>query len=1853
MSKWFSRAAAGVLAGILVISSQGLYVTAQEAVQTVKTITVGEDQKVVSIEDGGQLPLAPEGESGSENSGENEGDKSQPEDGSKPEGGDQPGSESQPEGGNQPEDGSKPEGEDQPEDGSKPEGGNQPESGSKSEGGDQPAGESQPGDGTSQSGSGEENPEGSGDSQTQEPKTTVEGEDKSGNPEGESGAKSTMSGSVEVLITAGVRIESPREFHVSLKGVQEHSGTALLPGSKEEDKEAARVSVLFSDLQAGTYTLTVTAAGFVAYTQTIQVENLGYRVQLYTGAVAGNFTDQSHPGLLRLGDVNGDGSLNQSDADLLVDAIEKGEVQATYDLNGDGTVDLLDLNLLTRNMELKEAQSTLEKLISPGAAEQSLQTGIVTEGSLLDLQLGAGSVTMAPAGEGEVSENNPIVINFDFTRVHTAPMEGIVIQSPEENSMAGGRVLVAYVENGVEKAEFVRIPEPDGAGLQMVSEWKENTGFKASWKDGALCIDLGGQIAVKAVTLEITKAVSKLNLVEISRVEFLNDMESRIPDPVMNIPQILSITPGNKSFVLEWTREPNVTAYQVRITSNGQTEYRRTTATTLAVRQFGGDKLTNNTPYEISIQSLNGEWKSGFGEVRTVTPKPDGVPPAPDRVSVTGAYRSIQVRWSSMKDTDSYNLYYREAGTGTYEKIEGLTGLYHVVEGLKDDTKYEVYLTGSNELGEGPASLTQADKTLSGLIAAKLPAYKLINTSNGEGVLSAHIQSVTVRGAEMVDSPLDQGSSGLGLFDNSYTSFLTREDWDYGAAYPADEKSVLTELDDVYEIGMITLAEPMDYGSYGTVYIQYWDESGQRQTAKNVTIQQRSDGTRKYFLIKFKDPIRTSKIQMGIGRHTGYLRKITIAEIRFHEYDSLENDILGLYADDLCITLKDSVTLRTIEDLQVRLDTKDPVSGEYHPERAALQKELDAARQLLETEGLGGVIQVNPDITAAKDRKIQVGGLTSRQPLGVTAAAEEQLVVYVGNPGMTTGAKTGLKLVFTQQHAESNGLAKTADLVIGRNEITVPKFSSTDVEKGGALYVQYGGTGSDHYAVRVSGGQKIPVLNVYGVYGAERTQRIQQYVTELEDYVSELTAQHGAVHSGSGNEHVNYGYDPKTCILNTTDIVMDQMMISIPASQALAGLGSGDRAAALANGIRSMDEMMKLFYQHKGLTDSFPEGTSAEVVESNHLPYQYLNIRYMKMFAGAFMYAAGDHVGIEWDSTTITGRTPASFDQQGLWNSGQYFGWGIAHEIGHEINQGAYSHAEVTNNYFSVLAQARDTNDSVRFQYPQVFKKVTSGSEGYADNVFTQLGLYWQLHLAYDSGYNYKTYDSYQEIFDNLFFARVDSYARVPETAPAPGGVSLELPGDRDQNLMRLASAAAGKDLTEFFTRWGMTPNDGTKAYMNQFPKEERAIYYQDDNSRSWRLQGGSGSYAGKSVVTARAEEKDGVVTLTLSCTGEADSLHGYEITRVLISQGEEYREIAGFTQESSFRDEAASASNRVVRYEVTAIDKFMNRSEPCETQAVKIQGDGLQEQKGWTVSTNAVSDQDQIQQGSDDTSCTDTVISAVSRVIDNDTATTFTGTTESGDASVVLELHKFTQVTGLRYTYTGTGQSIGNYRIEVSADGQTYTEVKAGTFALKDGSAMVYFTNGKDEWVCTYDAAYVRLTAVGQQSISISELDLFGPSGDNVELLSAEDGTSGIGLLASDYVYDTGTGEKIPKGSLMFTGEYKGNPAYNVVILYDDKGNIVGGTSDGGTLKAKQIILAPNPGNAMLGEVSSGIWIYWIDPAEIPATLPGRVRAELYRVDNALTNAGQRLVSDTWFVEVPEKGSLPQISLSGAGAGR
>ena len=1661
----------------------------------------------------------------------------------------------------------------------------------------------------------------------------------------------SASGKIKVGITSVKALVEEENFELQLSKNGYEKKEVISLEVNGDDNLNSYGSVEFSDLEDGNYTLTITSTTnkYQEYKQDFVVEGLEYAIQLYAGEMEVDTQQNAHLGVLQYR-MYGEQELKE-----ILDEIEKRTDTLDYDLNSDNVVNLLDLQLFSAYYSTNPKEnilSTIETSVPSSIVQSNLGENVeIKSGSLEQVLDQETQESVQLATKEAISEENPLEVSFILGKADTAvPLEGISIQSGAvENQISGGSILIE-TQDGV-KEEYT-ITREVGRGI-LASETKT----AVLHDDGSISIDFGGQIAVKKVTIKVTATATKNgNLVEISKVEFVNDMENKIPAPELNIPSNLQAKAGNKEFTLNWLKGNNITGYEVSVrTENGKEEVYSTSKNTITIAQYNKDKLKNKITYFVKVRSVNGAWKSPFSEEISVIPRTDEKPKAPDNLVVKGSYKTLDLSWKQMEDTDTYNVYYKKDSETSFIKISGISTNSYQLTNLEDQTKYQVYVTGVNELGEGAKSLTASAKTTSNE-PVKMPLYHLINLPNASGELSQHIKSASAGTGQMVNSALDtQGNSALGLFDNDFNSYLETSTWDIGGWNNNANAGIHVTFDNVYQIDEIVIAEPREIADYPYVRIHYKDEQGKMQSTRRMEFETQNitqENGRRYYRIKLPSPIHTSEVIVGLGRYVTSSPSITIAEMRFYSYDSLEDDISNLYEDDLHLQLKDSVEESWLKNLQNRLDTTD--NGEYHPDRNLLQKELDTAKSLFEDfEKLYDVTEVNTNITAKKDGHLGFSGLNAWQPLGVSASANEKIVVYVGGKGKKTGQNVNLQLVATQQHAESSNLSKVvATLKTGRNEITIPELTSTDVERGGALYVQYTGNDSkEELAVRVMNGTKIPVLNLYGVTDEkERQNKINAYMEEVKAHTKQLKTLHRK-QKGFSLFSLFQGYDEKTSIVNTTDIMLDQMMISIPASQVVAGT-NGD-ADTLASSLQAMDEMMILFYQQKGLTNSFSEkDLSNKLNVKNSLPSQHLNIRYMKMFAGAFMYAAGNHIGIEWNETIgMVNTTSVQADKDGRWLSGQYFGWGIAHEIGHNINQGKYAIAEVTNNYFSLIAQAKDTNDSVRFDYEKVYDRVTSNVKSRSEDVFTQLAMYWQLHLAYDRYYNYKLFDNYEDIYNHVFFARIDSFVRDTSKAPSPNEIALTLGNDKDQNFMRLASAAAEKDLSEFFMRWGLIPDDTTKAYIEQFEKEMRAIYYVNDEARVYEMEHeNADNFLNKNIVYADIKEQNrNKVSLELGVdNADKNTLLGYEITRILTENGESKEEVVGFTTQDIYEDTINSISNRSVSYKVVAIDKKLNRSAPIMTKTIKVEGDGSYTKENWNIETNLISELDLENPADSNDPCAPEKIPASYMMIDDKKDTVYIGKTKE-TPYITIDLGKVETINALRFINGQSVDDIAAYKIEVSKDNKTYTTLNNKKLKDEKGVVTMYFNNGEDPWVTSYDASYIRITLNGYKNkeVSLGEIDVLGPTGDNIEFHTV-DGTTAIGILSKDFIYqekdETQEEMKIPAGSIVFTGEYKGNPAYNVVLLYDENAQIIGGSDTEGNLNAEQIILAPNPGDGLLGETESGKWIYWID-RQYAAKLPNKVRAELYRVDNALTNEGQRLVSDTLFVEIPEK--LPEISLT------
>ena len=707
---------------------------------------------------------------------------------------------------------------------------------------------------------------------------TLEG-DASWNEQTVSGS---VTGGIEVVLMNALPIEEGSEIHLTVT-LENGGGSKDVTLGSNSQKHMA----VFDDLASGTkYRLRITEAetgdsgfGFLPYEQDIEVSGDIKTAEIYTGSVELSVTpdnaDQKqpkgNPGIILIGDVNRDGTLGDEDKDAIMQAISNG-TGGTADLNKDGRTDLVDLQFYTNSKAMLDAgtdiTSSLTSRVSPKAVQVNVNPDSTeVTGNVENLLLDNGSSVTLQSKEGSISEDSPVEIGFNLQsdEAGAREMEQIVFSMGESNIASG--TLAVFTDEGDELSYVIKDGKADPA-IPLA----RTAGEGGQGENGTLVVDLRGQTAVKKITLRITGMMSNSNLAEISQVEFLNDMEKRIPEPEMNIPDGLTLTGGNKSFRVTWNGQVNVTGYEVKVDYNGQSEVRRVAANQLEVKSFMGGRLKNGELYEVCVQSINGTWESGYCESKTVSPVVSGKPDPPDNLKAAGGYRRVSLTWKNMEDTDYYNVYYKADGENAYTKIERVDQNRHVISNLKDETRYEVYVTGVNELGESNPSIHSEARTIT-LKPAQMPNYRLINESDGQGKISSHIESVTHGRGSMVGSSLDgDNKSALGTVDKDASSYYQVLDWDDGAAYPAASKGLLFTLDDYYEMSYIAFAEAEDIGWYSGAYVYYYDKEHPEGTAaQNLSLVQKTDGNgRKYYMIKLAQPITANKIRLGFTRGNNY-----------------------------------------------------------------------------------------------------------------------------------------------------------------------------------------------------------------------------------------------------------------------------------------------------------------------------------------------------------------------------------------------------------------------------------------------------------------------------------------------------------------------------------------------------------------------------------------------------------------------------------------------------------------------------------------------------------------------------------------------------------------------------------------------------------------------------------------------------------------------------------------------------------------------------------------------------------------------------------------------------------------------
>ena len=920
-----------------------------------------------------------------------------------------------------------------------------------------------------------------------------------------------------------------------------------------------------------------------------------------------------------------------------------------------------------------------------------------------------------------------------------------------------------------------------------------------------------------------------------------------------------------------------------------------------------------------------------------------------------------------------------------------------------------------------------------------------------------------------------------------------------------------------------------------------------------------------YLVLEIPESDDISRITVNVGQWEG-AKAVTLSEAAFYHLDNTPAEIADLFADGAFSTLKYSAseTLSKVEELRSRVKS----TNAFYLNKDIMLQELNDAVAIAE----GAAFELKSDFQSRNTSSDSQYGQTASilQPLGVTAKAGNDVIIYAHIP---EGEE--VFVVPTQYFAEvSSWKGDAIALKNGRNIISIPQISSVAPEKGGPLYITYTGEKADEIKIRTSikssAGAKTPVLelsNWYTLSEEERKEKISDYIADVKSYVQ-----------------ANSSKLSQTSIFNHTDISTPSVLLSIPVKESASTI----TVDSLYNAILAWEDV------------SYVVNTTQGIVDVDRSQYQYpmesrQNIRYMHMFGSAFMYAAGNHIGVGYNSAApLLLGTPADSASHGAENG--LYGWGIAHEIGHNMDK--LGKTEITNNLYSLMVQSYDGGDMTSFatrlesedRYSSIFQKTAEARPGSANNVFVQLGMYWQLHLAYDNASDpMNFYNEFFKLWKNGEYSEVKDY---------------------DNRFALVASKVADKDLSEFFTRWGMELTESTLSTLSKYDDETRAVWYMNDDSRRNRLNGtgkASGTVSFDNISTTTSSNGQNV-TLTFSHS-DNENILGYEI----IKDGKS----VAFTKGTSYTEHIGTANNTVIKYAVRAVDKQGNMSEISEEKQVRISYDNVLDSSLYELSK-------------DGTTATITI---------------------KGDAPQSVSGIKLSNASGVD-TITAV--------ITTNVDGQeketalTLTENMASDLNTFKSYFKKPGSDSTDSRIWTYDITKIVLENVPESAT----VELITAVNDDVAFL--QDGAA-IGRLLFDYQWGDTAEEVIPAGSLVIVGTYVGDPVYNYVQIngeYTVRDLETGAeTTEIRPVSGSSYLLAEVPEDGEVSLISNGMFIYEINEeaegelnhdhidCDNPSSLPDRIQAVLYRSDSSSTTNG-RVTAQTIWITSPTEDGMPSIVL-------
>ncbi|HHP5664192.1 TPA: putative mucin/carbohydrate-binding domain-containing protein [Bacillus paranthracis] len=163
-------------------------------------------------------------------------------------------------------------------------------------------------------------------------------------------------------------------------------------------------------------------------------------------------------------------------------------------------------------------------------------------------------------------------------------------------------------------------------------------------------------------------------------------------------------------------------------------------------------------------------------------------------------------------------------------------------------------------------------------------------------------------------------------------------------------------------------------------------------------------------------------------------------------------------------------------------------------------------------------------------------------------------------------------------------------------------------------------------------------------------------------------------------------------------------------------------------------------------------------------------------------------------------------------------GWGPWHEVGHLHQQAPWEWedlGEVTVNIYSLAVQTKfghQTRLEEEERYKAAFAYLGQTDAQEKMDEFEKLVMFWQLHLAYGDQFYPKLHQMYR-MLQNTEMPKSDE--------------------EKKQLFIYMTSKLAGQNLTPFFEKWGLTPNDDTRDKIEKLnlPKLEKEIWLSTDSN--------------------------------------------------------------------------------------------------------------------------------------------------------------------------------------------------------------------------------------------------------------------------------------------------------------------------------------------------------------------------------------------------------------------------------------